>query len=391
MQYFKSFFSEPPGYDEGFEQFKKTPVLISVKDSKKKILSHTHLVPENQVDYDNEPNFAVYTGKVNNLLLVDFDTNKKINFNTSKLNGEEWFEKEFGKITDLFGLVTKTPSGGIHAYCLYTDDLPDNAIGLDYKIATKEDEEPIEMSVAIDILSNEGVGFQGRHYNLIQNKEIKEIPEKFLTFLKTLEYVPHTCSVDSYGAIYTLSSNNLVKPKDIPSLPNEIETSPLKIMFFSIDNQFDSEEKKRRPRMGLLLTDDYKEYLLGLDSIVVDYIFSKSATILGGYQSWSRDRISECICDSIVRHRSKIDNPKEECDIFKLKLQFDNNGFPMFKVFNDEGKPLDWIKYKHTDKPPSFDLSWTNNEVRVKAICEGIWIINKRVYCTFRASEIHLV
>src|SRR5690606_22620663 len=158
-------------------------------------LSNNNINPDNCYEYNNEPNFAVFTGKINNLILVDFDVNKKINFNTSKIDGAEWFEKKFGPITEHFGLVTKTPSGGIHAYCTYEEDFPEISTGIEYdsdddsefdciEVNDEEENESKEekseekknekekkskKSIAIDLMSNRGVGFQGRNYPVIKN------------------------------------------------------------------------------------------------------------------------------------------------------------------------------------------------------------------------------
>ena len=413
MQYIRTFFenltiesTEPPTeasvelcpkYDDGFEQFKKTPVLLSVKDNKKKVLSYCHLNPEHEIDYDNEPNFAVFTGKVNNIILVDFDVNKKTNFNTSKLDGVEWFEKEFGPIAELFGLVTETPTGGIHAYCIYTDDLPDTAVGLAYRIKTKEvkvddqilEEKYEEESVAIDILSNGGVGFQGRHYNIIKNTELKEMPKHFLEFLKTLEYVPHSSCINSYGGIYTLTSNKDFKRIElIPGLEDliNITTDASKITFFDLGCS--DPEIRRKAKMGLLLTDDYRNYLSQFDDKIIDYVLENAEKMIGSLRSgkpWYRDIVKECVYKPIVKYSEQHNDYS-----LKLKLPF-KDGFPLFTVFNKDGTSLDWIKHKHLDQPPVFDLSWKTNKVKVKAKCEGLWSINKGVYCTFHVKEIHLV
>jgi len=369
-------------YSWGFENYKKTPVLLSIKDSKKKVLSYV-LTPEDNIEYDDEPNFAVFTGSKNNLILVDFDVNKKTNFNTSKLDGVKWFQRKFGQITDLFGLVTETPSGGVHAYCFYTDKLPDTAIGLDYKLITGE-----EQSVAIDILSNGGVGFQGRHYKVIKNEPVKSIPIEFLEFLRTLEYVPHFSCKNSYNSIFTLSNNKcFVNINKIP-VENSIEINMANILFIDGDPEY-----RVRPRITLEITDNYRKYLLKFEENILDYICLNSKLLIG-IPGVSRKDLTHWPPSDSPRSRFYYNSFIRYSEIYKnhsikLKLPFKNN-FPLFKVFNKNGQPLDWIKLKHLDEPPIFDYSWQKYKVRVKARCEGLWFIRDCISPTFHVTEIHV-
>ncbi len=191
IKYINSFLSsKSPEY--GFENYKKSPILLTIEDSKKKFHMDEILFEKHRKEYEykNEQDFAVLLGSDNNgLILMDFDTNKE-----GQIDGAVWFEEKFGPILDNFGLVTRTPSGGYHAFFKLSDDnkdlessisihLQDNTSELNYK------------KIALDILSTENIAFQGRYYPVIQNKEIKELPIKVKEFFKDMKYV-------SYGTLF---------------------------------------------------------------------------------------------------------------------------------------------------------------------------------------------
>ncbi len=157
-------------YDYGFEEYCKTPTLLYIdKNTKKKtILSTTY--QHTRYKYNGEPDFAVHLC-VYSIMLIDFDVNKE-----GKIDGAVWFEEKFGPITDNFGLVTRTPSGGYHAF-IKVDDSISSSIGI-----ISEDKH-----IAIDILGHDNVAFQGRYYPVIKNSGVQEIPIKFKEFLTGLK------------------------------------------------------------------------------------------------------------------------------------------------------------------------------------------------------------
>lgn len=101
--------------------------------------------------YDNKlhKNFAILTGKSNNIIIIDLD-NKDPTF-----KGLVWFEKNFGKISDINTLVTKTVNGGYHIYFKYTN--------LITNITSKE--------FNIDILSDKRCCYQGEGYPVISDSD----------------------------------------------------------------------------------------------------------------------------------------------------------------------------------------------------------------------------
>ena len=378
MEYLQSFFKN--SYDKGFEKYTKTPVLLSIQGLKKKILSYNFITPDESIIYDNEPNFAISTGKTNGIILIDFDINKFTDDNEPKprINSVEWFEKKFGSIKDQFGLITETPSGGFHAYCKYTDELPITAVGIEYK----ELNDGELLNVSIDILSNEGIGFQGRHYKVIKNTEILDIPCKFLNFLKTLHYIPHYKENGSYNSIYKLSCvknnfKNQLVPIDIMS--QIIETPPLDILFM---NHLSKLRPTQHTSIKLELTKEYELELDIIDNKIIDYLTENSKELFG--KIFPTEEVRRFIYFPIVRNNEHYNSK------MNIKLSFHEEGFPNFRVYDKHGYLLDWVKHKHIDKNPILDWSWTKNKVRVKTKCDGLWIINRKVYCTFTVIEIHL-
>lgn len=169
MNYIRSFFEPVKTYDYAFESYKKIPVLINVKDNKKTVMSLNKFLNSDKYEYDNESNFAVFPSRDSGFIVFDFDSDKP-----GKVNGLEWFESKFGPVVDNFGLVTKTPSGGIHAYCRYYPDFNKTSIGITLN----------ESTIALDIISSDLIVFQGRHYDVIKNEPLMDIPKKFMDYYK---------------------------------------------------------------------------------------------------------------------------------------------------------------------------------------------------------------
>lgn len=115
--------------------------------------------------YNNEKNFAVLTGKINNIIVVDLD-NKEETF-----KGKIWFEKHFGKIELQKTLITTTINGGYHIFFKYCD-----------KIKNMNNKK-----LHIDILSDNKCCYQGEHYNIINNDKIRELTEDEINIINSLE------------------------------------------------------------------------------------------------------------------------------------------------------------------------------------------------------------
>jgi len=106
--------------------------------------------------YNNEKNFAVLTGKINDIIVIDLD-NKD-----SEFKAKLWFEDNIGKLESINTLVTKTINNGYHIFFKYNP-----------KIINRNNYKEIN----IDILSDKKCCYQGEHYDIIYNNEIRELTE----------------------------------------------------------------------------------------------------------------------------------------------------------------------------------------------------------------------
>ena len=106
--------------------------------------------------YNNEKNFAILTGKINDIIVIDLD-NKDPEF-----KAKMWFEDNIGKLESINTLVTKTINDGYHIYFKYNS-----------KIENRNNFKDMN----IDILSDKKCCYQGEHYDIIYNNEIRELTE----------------------------------------------------------------------------------------------------------------------------------------------------------------------------------------------------------------------
>ncbi len=112
--------------------------------------------------YNNEPNFAILTGKTNDIIVIDLD-NKDPEF-----IGLKWFEENFGKLQDINTLITKTINNGYHIYFKYNSLLTN-------KINMK--------NLNIDILTDTRCVYEGLHYTIFNESLIRELSEDELEIL----------------------------------------------------------------------------------------------------------------------------------------------------------------------------------------------------------------
>ncbi len=147
-----------------FDNFIKFAVSIKNTNGKK----HISKFPDNWTKisksiYNNEDNFAILTGKINNIIVIDIDL-KDTDFNSL-----HWFESNFGKLENLNTLVTKTIGGGYHIFFKYNDQLKESKLKFN--------------KLDIDILSNKRCVFQGVGYDILFNNIIRDLTELELTLL----------------------------------------------------------------------------------------------------------------------------------------------------------------------------------------------------------------
>ena len=92
-----------------FENLVRFAVIIKLRNGKKEIKTMLKRWPTlKESEYNGEDNYAILTGKVNDIIVVDLDKNKE----RGTWESVDWFESKFGRIMDQRTLVTRTPSGG---------------------------------------------------------------------------------------------------------------------------------------------------------------------------------------------------------------------------------------------------------------------------------------
>ena len=106
--------------------------------------------------YNDEVNFAVLTGKINDIIVIDLDKKEE------EFMALKWVEENLGSLDDINTLITKTVNQGYHLFFRYTTKLK-NVINAGGK--------------NIDILSDKKCCYQGVGYDIVSNKEIRELTD----------------------------------------------------------------------------------------------------------------------------------------------------------------------------------------------------------------------
>jgi P4 family phage/plasmid primase-like protien len=142
-------------YATQFEELIKFPVEITFGE-KKTPSRHPwnwSKLTESIICNEEAMNFAVLTGEVSNIIVIDLDVK-------TNQNSIEWFEKVFGNVKEIDTLCTGSPSGGFHVYFKYTEEISK-------KIVSK--------SPDIDILTNGSCCYQGDKYEIVKDTGIREL------------------------------------------------------------------------------------------------------------------------------------------------------------------------------------------------------------------------
>jgi len=153
--------------------------------------------------------------------------------------------------------------------------------------------------------------------------------------------------------------------------PVKNSTKPIK---YSLDFNVD----------GTPQLDEFKQVMKKLDVKNIDHIFNKSQEWWG--KKFTLDTITDACYGSVV----KADKKGEYPDRFKIKLPF-YDGLPRFKVYDENNKLINWATAEE-GKPAVLDWSWAQPHMQIEAIieCEGLWEVNKKVFCTFKALQIRV-
>lgn len=150
------------------------------------------------------------------------------------------------------------------------------------------------------------------------------------------------------------------------------------------ENEKDASIKKYSLEVSLGGTPQLEKFLEVLEELD-DY---NVKTIAENSVSWFKESksalvIKEALYGSLIRPDKKGESPPR----FKFKLPM-WEGKPMFKVVDKDNKPVKL--YEMVDGSPVVNWDWAQNGMEITAIveCEGLWVVNKNVYCTWRAAKI---
>ena len=129
--------------------------------------------------------------------------------------------------------------------------------------------------------------------------------------------------------------------------------------------------------------DTFREKLEDLDSQNIDTIVKNGKAWLG--EDKTRAVVEGALYGSLIKPDKKGESPPR----FKIKLPI-WEGKPMFNVYDVDHNVVK--TYDMVDGEPVLNWDWAQNgmEIRTIAECEGLWVVNKNVYCTWRAVQIHV-
>ena len=168
--------------------------------------------------YKDESNFAILTGKINDIIVIDLD----IKGSDKSL---DWFVRGFGEIDSIDTLHTKSVNGGYHVFYKWTPLIKSTAL--------KE--------YNVDILSDRKCCFGGNGYSIIgENTDIKELNKDQLDYL-CKQYKQFKQPKNNEQNM-TLFNKNLEIHTDIESKNNLSENQIQKILDGLSINRIDNRE-----------------------------------------------------------------------------------------------------------------------------------------------------
>lgn len=138
-----------------FTDLVKFGISLSINDGKKTIngMPKSWQKLEHSL-YNNEANYAILTGKINDIIVIDLD-NKDTEF-----SAYQWFVSNFGDLDSINTLVTNTINGGYHIFFRYNKQIT-NKINFN--------------NIYIDILTTGKCVYQGKGYDVVNNSSIREL------------------------------------------------------------------------------------------------------------------------------------------------------------------------------------------------------------------------
>ena len=183
-----------------FQDYIKFAVNITIKDNKKKVTGHRKGWQDfKKSKYNGEANFAVLTGKVNDLILIDLDIDEEY-------SGKDWYNTTFGhNVLESNTLVTSTIRGGYHLYFKYNERINTNSTSKLH---------------LVDIKSNSGCGYQGIGYDVLVSKKPRDLTEDEVSKILELQEIKNngimTVEDDTIGSSVTLNIKKINKLLGVP-------------------------------------------------------------------------------------------------------------------------------------------------------------------------------
>ncbi len=145
---------------------------------------------------------------------------------------------------------------------------------------------------------------------------------------------------------------------------------------YSLELSLDTKDEK---------VSEFKQFLEKLDDFNINYISANSTELLGS-ESTPAEIKKHKLYTSVIRYSvdKTTKQVKDYPGRFKVKLQL-IKGKPTFKVYNEKKEEIFFYKEVGEDK---YDINWDWAQKRMEVIpiihCEGLWIINGKVYCGWR-------
>lgn len=131
--------------------------------------------------------------------------------------------------------------------------------------------------------------------------------------------------------------------------------------------------------------DAFREQLEEIDQLNINTIVENSKAWLG--ENKAKPVVEGAIYSSLIKPDKKGESPSR----FKLKLPV-WDGKPMFSVYEKgERTPMQLVA-PDADGNPVINWDWAQNgmEVTIIAECEGLWVVSKNVYCTWRVASVKI-
>ncbi len=151
-----------------FEEFIKFAVEIYITPSgKKNTPKHPRKWQElTKSKYNREPNFAILTGKINNIIVIDLDKNEEEKISRIGFKALDWYKMRFGNELDTF--ATKSFSGGLHVF---------------FKYDSKVDKNTSNKHINVDIRGTGGCIYQGVGYEALNDLPIRNLTDKEIGYI----------------------------------------------------------------------------------------------------------------------------------------------------------------------------------------------------------------